>query len=384
MSSEHDSIEQERWVAVKGYEGHYEVSSMGRVKSLARTKMVGMGGLQEVPERICKPSTTMGGYLLIGLWKDSKCKRKSVHRLVIENFVGPCPPGMQCRHLDGDPTNNRLDNLSWGTVNENWKDKRRHGTAPVGERGGHAKLTKDEVRAVIAEFTTGDFSKTELARIHGVSLGCICHILRGDSWKCLDDPTQGNHKEEETPKLAAKPPEDREDPGVIYKTLTFMGFPNYRVGTDGSFWGFHRHWKRWRKIHLKPKKNGYLIANLWTPNGTRTVTLHTLILEAFVELRPEGMVCRHLDGDRLNNRVENLRWGTYKENTADAIQHGTLPRFPVRRGESNNKSKLTDAKAREIRQLYATGDYSQADLGKLFGVSQVAIWQVTSGKTWRK
>lgn len=67
------------------------------------------------------------GYLAIVLHKGGDTKTKYVHRLVLESFTGPAPEGMECLHIDGDKTNNHLDNLRWGTRQENILDIVRHG-----------------------------------------------------------------------------------------------------------------------------------------------------------------------------------------------------------------------------------------------------------------
>lgn len=69
--------------------------------------------------------------LVVSLRRDGRKFPRVVSRLVLENFVGPCPPGMECRHLDGDSTNNRLNNLAWGTRLQNASDRIRHGTYAV-------------------------------------------------------------------------------------------------------------------------------------------------------------------------------------------------------------------------------------------------------------
>lgn len=98
----------ERWLPAAGFEGRYEISDAGRVRNLH--------GL------VLKTSRTNKGYLRV--------LGRFVHRLVLEAFIGPCPSGMECRHLDGNPSNNRLENLLWGTPLENANDRRRHGTVP--------------------------------------------------------------------------------------------------------------------------------------------------------------------------------------------------------------------------------------------------------------
>lgn len=80
--------------------------------------------------------------------KTGRLRRIYHHRLVIETFHGPCPPGQEARHRDGDPGNNSADNLIWGTRAQNMRDKESHGTAPQGERHPMAKLTEADVREI--------------------------------------------------------------------------------------------------------------------------------------------------------------------------------------------------------------------------------------------
>lgn len=76
---------------------------------------------------ILRPGKMVGGYLFVNLYQAAKVKTPvTVHRLVLEAFVGPRPDGMECRHLDGDPANNRLANLAWGSPVENASDRKRH------------------------------------------------------------------------------------------------------------------------------------------------------------------------------------------------------------------------------------------------------------------
>ena len=77
------------------------------------------------------------GHLRVSLIDDFGAKRAmSVHRLVLLAFAGPCPKGMECRHLDGNPQNNNFSNLCWGTHQENMDDRVRHGTLACGDRMG--------------------------------------------------------------------------------------------------------------------------------------------------------------------------------------------------------------------------------------------------------
>lgn len=114
---------EERWLPVVGWEGWYEVSDQGRVKSLARIVMRSNGAPPlHVRERILKPGKDGGGYLQVGLWRDGQQTTRKVHALVLEAWVGPCPPGEECCHLLGNE-NNRLENILWDTRDANARDQ---------------------------------------------------------------------------------------------------------------------------------------------------------------------------------------------------------------------------------------------------------------------
>jgi len=115
-----DSNTTEVWKDIKGYEGHYQVSNIGRVKSLERTATVKNGSKRTVRERILKPSPDQDGYWYVILYDDSSKKKKFfVHRLVCEAFHKN-PENKPCvNHIDEDKTNNTASNLEWCTVTEN-------------------------------------------------------------------------------------------------------------------------------------------------------------------------------------------------------------------------------------------------------------------------
>ena len=122
------STENERWLPVVGYEGIYEVSDHGRVKSLARVIIASNGQRRPVRERILKAAPRPRHHL--NLHRDGICANRYVHHLVLEAFVGPRPEGMEACHWDDDPDNNNLSNLRWDTHSENSRDKIRNGNDP--------------------------------------------------------------------------------------------------------------------------------------------------------------------------------------------------------------------------------------------------------------
>jgi len=111
-----------------------------------------------------------------------------IHRAVLETFVGPCPEGMECRHLDGNPKNNRLENLCWGTRSEIQKDSVRLGSTNAltldsgGERNGLSKLTASDVKRIIWCYFKGGVSEDKLAKIYKVSDAAIYNILGKRYW----------------------------------------------------------------------------------------------------------------------------------------------------------------------------------------------------------
>ncbi len=168
----------EIWKSVTGFEGHYEVSNCGRIKSLAR-----QGMCRWISERILKTDETYDGHLLVTLRLKGNRTRRSVHKVVLEAFVGKCPAGQECRHLNGIADDNRLENLAWGTPRENKEDMRRHGTMPIGETLGMSKLTKKQVIHIRRILDKTNHFQKEIAEMFDVTPGCISAIKLRKVWK---------------------------------------------------------------------------------------------------------------------------------------------------------------------------------------------------------
>ena len=111
---------------IKGHEGSYEVSDLGRVRTIERRVANGVG-VRRVSARL-RRLYVGPGKVSVNLSRRNKPETRSVPRLVLEAFIGPCPPGHEACHNDGNLTNNRLDNLRWDSHIENIADKFRHGT----------------------------------------------------------------------------------------------------------------------------------------------------------------------------------------------------------------------------------------------------------------
>lgn len=132
----------ERWLPVVGYEGHYSVSDRGRVRSEERFTVTKRGVQRFIRERILRPAPGARGHLGVVLYLSESKGLKYVHHLVMEAFVGPRPEGFDIRHLNGNPSDNRLSNLRYGTRRENVLDTVHHGMHHYARRDhckhGHA------------------------------------------------------------------------------------------------------------------------------------------------------------------------------------------------------------------------------------------------------
>jgi len=133
------------------------------------------------------PSLSMRGYRTVNLYREGIMYHRRVHQLILTTFVGPRPEGLECRHLDGNPGNNCIENLRWGTSRENTMDTIRHGNRVnnKGVNNYHAKLSEDQVKSIYFSYHNGTYSVKELVSIFGVSRSCITDIVNKRRWRCL-------------------------------------------------------------------------------------------------------------------------------------------------------------------------------------------------------
>lgn len=125
----------ERWKDIVGYEGSYQVSDLGRVRSLDRAVPHSRGGTQRLEGRVLVGGSFRKNGVVMAvnviLWKDGTPTTRTVHKVVLEEWVGPCPEGFEGCHGDGNPSNNVLSNLRWDTPRNNEHDKIKHGTSRI-------------------------------------------------------------------------------------------------------------------------------------------------------------------------------------------------------------------------------------------------------------
>lgn len=176
----------ETWKSVVGYEGRYEVSDHGSVRSLDRWVRARLGR-RLVRGQPLKPKPVKGGYLVVTLFIEQARSIRTIHSLVLEAFVEPRPAGMEACHGAGGPANNRVENLRWGTRQSNHDDKKAQGTAARGERVNTARLTASQVLAMRNERAAGG-KVEDLAVRYGVSSTAVSKICVGDTWTHVGGP----------------------------------------------------------------------------------------------------------------------------------------------------------------------------------------------------
>lgn len=174
---------EERW-AIVPFSPRYRVSSLGRVQS--RIGWRGRLATNESPWRDIKPFVAGRGYLMVGLRVGGESVREYVHRLVLLTFVGPCPPGMEARHiLRNDRTDNRLDNLRWGTPLENAADCERHGTRRKGSQCHTAKYDEATVLKVRSLREVEGMTYKAIGELLGIHKGTVRNHCKRRNWRHL-------------------------------------------------------------------------------------------------------------------------------------------------------------------------------------------------------
>lgn len=156
-------------------------------------------------------------------------------------------------------------------------------------------------------------------------------------------------------------------------------FPGYYADEYGEIYS-----DRNGVLRKLPKRlhNGYYRVNvrdMGSPVKQHVMYVHTLVLNTFVGKRPDRYVCRHLNGNPLDNRLSNICWGTAKENAQDAIRHGTA--VCLRHGEDAIASKLKLDDISTIRRMYAEGHLPK-EIASVFSISQHHVSDIVHGKTW--
>lgn len=155
-------------------------------------------------------------------------------------------------------------------------------------------------------------------------------------------------------------------------------YPQYGADASGNAYSRHaRHGGGWRRLRAWVDRCGYCNVRICSSGRKRQMRVHHLVLECFGFPRTKGAVTRHLNGNRADNRVLNLAWGTYSENNGpDKVIHGTS-----NRGERHGVSRLSARDVREIRRLIGTRTLKE--IAANFNVDKSTISCIKRGISWR-
>lgn len=135
------------------------------------------------------------------------------------------------------------------------------------------------------------------------------------------------------------------------------------------------------RVHiLKNTLTGlYYMIWLYKNAQKKHILVHHIIAETFLGERPKGLVINHIDGNKLNNSIDNLEYVTYSQNMKHAIRTGLWKHL----GEDNRLSKITNKNAISIREEYSKGNISQRKLAKIYGIKQASLWAIVHYKTYK-
>jgi hypothetical protein len=392
----------EHWRDVPGFPG-YQVSDWGNTRVVDRVVHTANGQVRHYRGMPLKQTENPHGYKIVGMTCGAEGritghKNMMVQRAVLLAF---CPDvsgdGMDVRHLDGDKSNNRVENLAYGTRAENEADKVLHGSANLGARNGMSKITEKIVRKIRKQYAKGNVSQAAIAVQHDICREMVGRIIRRDSWAYLDAdaPVIPGKKTKLPPCTIDFAPVWAQwayRPDGVEKWVDVPDFEGcYQVSNigrvksvDHKVLGRGGHLNNsWGQMRTQPSRAGRKFVVLTRPsnhpNGKKAESrlVHQLVARAFSgQDCPEGYCVRHVNGDKTDNRIENLCYGSPSENSLDRRRHGTDAR-----GEKSVNSKLTDQDVQNIRDRYAAGGIIQVDLAAQYRVSAAYMNALLKGKS---
>jgi len=170
-------MSKEQWEWIADYEGYYQVSTHGRIRSVTRIVVDKNGCQKPYRGRIMKQFPHPHLYPMCNLQKSGQSTLVRVHTLVLETFIGPAPDGYEAHHKSGNRTDNRIENLEWVPIPEHKREHR------IGEKNPSSKLTKEQVLEIYAR--AGSETHGAIATSYGVERSTVTQILMGRTWSHL-------------------------------------------------------------------------------------------------------------------------------------------------------------------------------------------------------
>lgn len=174
----------EIWKDIPGYEGLYQASTYGRIKSLPKFKTI-PNTTCYTKERILKGAVSKLGYLVVNLYKNGTVKSFRINRLIGLTFIDNPQNLPWILHNDDNTLNNKVENLRWGTPKDNSKDMvlRNRQNKAKGEKAGQSKLSEQQVLEIRKKYIKRKITTYELSKKYGVAQSNICNIINRKIWK---------------------------------------------------------------------------------------------------------------------------------------------------------------------------------------------------------
>lgn len=361
----------ENWKPIVGYEGLYEISDCGRVKSVQRKvynpAVLGDGVFRTVPERILKPNI-LKGFCAVHLKKNGHSKGFRVHRLVAEHFIGqPECNGLVVFHKDGNKQNNCVDNLEWKSLSDVMDGCRKPISDETKQKIASASRLKwadPDMRKMLSEKSKQRWQNEEYKVMVSKAIS--------DGWKRRQKNVESVAK-----KLSFVP----DLPDEVWKDVS--GFDgHYAVSNFGRVKSLHRDlphaehgvWhisERLLKQRLAGKESSrYYSVSLHIGNGKmKNKKVHRMVAEAFIPRVQGKDFINHKDGNKLNNFVSNLEWCTPKENSDHAWENGLCENV-----REAHRQRVINIETGEVFQ-------SINEACRKYGISHRCIYQAANKQT---
>lgn len=171
------------------------------------------------------------------------------------------------------------------------------------------------------------------------------------------------------------------------KNLSFLGLPHHEIYEDGTIKSINRvintasgpRKYKGKKLSTKPTGNGYPHVTFNYDGEYKGFNVHRLLALCFIPNPNDKPCVNHIDGNKMNNSLDNLEWCTHVKNIRHAYKNGLMP---IRKGNNSSSRKLNSKKVEQILDKVKNSDLSYEKIGKQFNVSGSCVGDIVMGKVW--